>query len=69
VAARGETNEAKRKQMYADMQVMVHEGCGVGIPMFNSTLDGHSVKLKGYGTHPLGGLMGYMLAEQVWLDA
>ena len=26
VAARGETDEAKRKQMYADMQVLVHEG-------------------------------------------
>ena len=68
-AARGETNEAKRKQMYADMQVMVHEGCGVGIPMFIHSLDGLSNKLKGYGSHPLAGLMGYTFAEHVWLDA
>ena len=36
-AARGETNEAKRKQMYADMQVLVHEQCGVGIPIRESS--------------------------------
>ena len=68
-AARGETDEAKRKQMYADMQVLVHEHCGIGIPQFNSSLDGHNTKLKGLTPHPLGGLMGYMFAEHVWLDA
>jgi peptide/nickel transport system substrate-binding protein len=67
--ARGETNDAKRRQMYADMQVMVHEGCGVGIPIFNHSLDGFTSKLKGYTTHPIAGLMGYMFAENVWLDA
>ncbi|WP_044870117.1 ABC transporter substrate-binding protein [Pseudomonas sp. LFM046] len=69
LAARGETDEAKRKQMYADMQVLVHEHCGIGIPQFNSSLDGHNAKLKGLSPHPLGGLMGYMFAERVWLDA
>lgn len=69
VAARGETDDAKRKQMYADMQVLVHEHCGIGISQFNSSLDGHNTKLKGLTPHPLGGLMGYMFAEHVWLDA
>ena len=68
-AARGEMNDAKRKQMYADMQVLVHENCGVGIPIFNHSLDGFTSKLKGYGAHPLAGLMGYMFAEHVWLDS
>jgi peptide/nickel transport system substrate-binding protein len=67
--ARGETNEAKRKQMYADMQVLVHDQCGVGIPVFNHSLDGFTNKLKGYRAHPLAGLMGYAFAEHVWLDA
>ena len=40
VAARGEIDVAKRKQMYADMQVMIHERSGIGIPMFISSLDG-----------------------------
>jgi peptide/nickel transport system substrate-binding protein len=68
-AARGETNEAKRKQMYADMQVLVHEQGGIGIPMFNNSLDAFTNKLKGYSSHPIAGLMGYTFAENVWLDA
>ena len=69
LAARGETDDAKRKQMYGEMQMLVHEHCGVGIPQFSSSLDGHNAKLKGLAPHPLGGLMGYMFAENVWLDA
>lgn len=69
LAARAETDETKRKQMYADMQVLVHEHCGIGIPQFNASLDGHTARLKGYGGHPIGGLMGYMYAEHVWLEA
>jgi peptide/nickel transport system substrate-binding protein len=67
--ARGETDEDKRKQMYADMQVLVHDRCGVGIPIFNHSLDGFTDKLKGYASHPLGGLMGFSFAEQVWLES
>ena len=69
VAARGETDLAKRTKMYADMQVMVHEQGGIGIPLFLSNIDGHSKKLKGLSPIPLGGLMGYSFAEHVWLDA
>ena len=69
LAARIETDEAKRKQMYADMQTMVHEGSGLGIPLFLNLLDGHTSKLKGLGSIPLGSLMGYSFAENVWLDA
>ncbi|WP_434033828.1 ABC transporter substrate-binding protein [Cupriavidus sp. a3] len=69
VAARGETDVAKRKQMYADMQTMVHEDAGIGIPLFLASIDAHTTKLKGLSPIPLGGLMGYMFAENVWIDA
>ncbi|MBI3154183.1 MAG: ABC transporter substrate-binding protein [Burkholderiales bacterium] len=69
VAARGETDQAKRAQMYADMQVMIHKEGGIGIPMFISSLDGHNGKLKGLSPIPLGGMMGASFAEHVWLDA
>ncbi len=69
VAARGETDEAKRKQMYADMQVLVHDHCGIGISQFNTILDAHNAKVHGYGAHPLGGFMGGMFSEHVWLEA
>lgn len=69
LAARAETELAKRKQMYADMQVMIHNESGIGIPMFLSMLDGLNAKIKGLKPIPLGGLMGYDFAENVWLDA
>jgi peptide/nickel transport system substrate-binding protein len=68
VAARGEPDTAKRAQMYADMQVMIHEGSGIGIPFFMSNIDGHNKRLKGLTPIPLGGMMGYTFAEHVWLD-
>jgi peptide/nickel transport system substrate-binding protein len=69
LAARAETDLAKRKKMYADMQVLVHEHGGIGIPLFLANIDGHSKKLKGLSPIPLGGLMGYAFAEHVWLEA
>jgi len=69
LAARAETDTAKRSQMYADMQTMIHEDAGIGIPLFLASIDGHSSKLKGLSPIPLGGLMGYSFAEHVWLDA
>ncbi|WP_434557546.1 ABC transporter substrate-binding protein [Pseudomonas sp. Z5-35] len=69
VQARGETDEAKRGKMYADMQTLVHDHSGIGIPVFISNIDGVDQRIKGYGTNPLGGFMGYMFSEQVWLDA
>ncbi|GLU31167.1 ABC transporter substrate-binding protein [Trinickia caryophylli] len=69
VAARSEPDDAKRKKIYGDMQVLVHETGGVGIPMFLSSLDGHTTKLKGLGSIPLAGLMGFAFSEHVWLDA
>jgi peptide/nickel transport system substrate-binding protein len=69
VAARGEANEARRKQMYGDMQVMVHEAGGVAIPVFIGSIDGFDARLKGLQSIPTGGMMGYTFAEHVWLEA
>ncbi|MCO4892710.1 ABC transporter substrate-binding protein [Cupriavidus sp. WGtm5] len=69
LAARAETDNGKRSQMYADMQTMIQEEAGIGIPLFLASIDAHTTKLKGLSPIPLGGLMGYMFAEHVWLDA
>jgi peptide/nickel transport system substrate-binding protein len=69
LAARAETDLAKRKQQYADLQTMIHEEAGIGIPLFLASLDGHTTKLKGLSPIPVGGMMGYNFAENVWLDA
>ena len=68
VAARGEADQARRKQMYGEMQALVHERCGIGLPVFISILDAHTAKLKGLKPIPTGGLMGYAYAENVWLE-
>jgi peptide/nickel transport system substrate-binding protein len=69
VVSRGERDESRRKQMYADMQTLINQHSGVAVPMFASTIDGVAKKLKGYHAIPVGGFMGYMFAEHVWLDA
>jgi peptide/nickel transport system substrate-binding protein len=69
VAARGEPDDTKRKKIYGDMQVLVHEQGGIGIPMFLSSLDAHTTKLQGLGSIPLAGLMGFQFSEHVWLTA
>lgn len=69
VLARAETQEEKRKQLYADMQVLVHEKCGIGVPVFITSLEACSTRIKGVASHPLGSFMGYTFGERVWLAA
>jgi peptide/nickel transport system substrate-binding protein len=68
-SARAETDDAKRRQMYYDMQHIVHDEAGIAIPVFISMLDAHASRLKGLRPIPTGGVMGYNFAENVWLDA
>lgn len=66
--ARAETDTNKRREMYGEMQRLVHEGSGVCIPAFASFLDAHVSNLKGLQPIPTGGMMGYNFAESIWLD-
>ncbi|ABE36597.1 bacterial extracellular solute-binding s, 5 Middle family protein [Paraburkholderia xenovorans LB400] len=68
-AARSETDDAKRKQMYGDMQVLVSEHGGIGIPTFLSLLDANDKKLQGLAPVPTGAMMGFNFAEYVWWNA
>lgn len=68
LAARAELDHAKRKQMYHDMQLMVHDNCGEIVPMFNNTIDGGSSKVKGFVQRPTLQLAGYQAPGMVWLE-
>jgi peptide/nickel transport system substrate-binding protein len=68
VAARGETDEARRKSLYGEMQHLVHDQAGIGIPLFISSIDAYSPRLKGLRPMPQGGLMGFDFAAHVWLE-
>ncbi len=69
VEARGLLDQAKRKAIYDEMQVMISEEAGTVIPVFLSNVDALSANLKGLEANPLGGQMGFAFAEYVWLDA
>ncbi|WP_247783977.1 ABC transporter substrate-binding protein [Bradyrhizobium sp. 170] len=66
--ARAETDDAKRRPMYAEMQRLIHEGSGVCLPVFAIVLDAHSNRLKGLRSIPAGNLMGFNFAEHIWLE-
>jgi peptide/nickel transport system substrate-binding protein len=61
--ARGELDTTKRKQMYHDLQVMVHEDGGEVIPMFNNMLFGARQEVAGLVETPV--LTGLRCAEQL----
>ena len=67
--ARGMLDDAKRKEIYGEMQAMVSNEAGTVIPVFMSNVDAISPKLQGLEANPLGGMMGYAFAEYVWLQA
>jgi peptide/nickel transport system substrate-binding protein len=69
VEARGLLDQAKRKEIYNQMQVMIAEDAGTIIPAYISNVDAISSKVKGLDANPLGGMMGYALAEYIWLEA
>jgi peptide/nickel transport system substrate-binding protein len=69
VEARGLLDQAKRKEIYDTMQVMVSDEAGTIIPAYISNVDALSSKVKGLEPNPLGGMMGYAMAEYLWLEA
>jgi len=69
VEARATIDPARRKAIYGEMQWIIHQHGGLGIPVFISLLDGYDRRLRGLFPIPLGGFMGYTFAEYVWWDA
>jgi peptide/nickel transport system substrate-binding protein len=69
VQARGETDETKRKAMYSEMQEIISDQGSILIPNFLSFYDAHSAKVGGLTPIPLGALMGFRFAENVWLES
>jgi peptide/nickel transport system substrate-binding protein len=67
--ARSELDEAKRKDMYRTMAMMVRDEGGLILPMFNDFVNASTKQVKGY-VHDIGNDMsnGYV-ATRVWLDA
>lgn len=69
VEARALLDENRRREIYWELQRMIHDDGGVMIPMFGDYLDGVSNQVKGVSPHPMFNLMGARMAEKVWLEA
>jgi len=67
VAARGELDMAKRKQMYEDMQLMINEDGGALISMFYDYVDAGRANVGGYEPGNFA-LSGCRAAERCWLS-
>jgi len=65
-ASKIETDFAKRKQIFWDMQELTHDDGGVIIPAFRSDLELYSRKLRGIEPTAFGRLAGFRLAERGW---
>jgi peptide/nickel transport system substrate-binding protein len=64
VAARAELDPAKRKEMYRELQLMIHDDGGAIIPMFNNYIFGHRKEVAGMVESPV--LPGLRAAEQLY---
>ena len=69
LAARAETDFAKRKQMYHDLQVMIHEDGGACIPFFINNLYAARANVKGLFPSGAFSISGTRAAERAWLES
>ncbi|GBR46308.1 ABC transporter substrate-binding protein [Neokomagataea thailandica] len=60
-------NDARKRQIYWDMQELIASGSGVCIPNFTTSLDAYAPHVCGLRPSQAGQLMGYDFARSVWL--
>lgn len=68
-AARSELDEAKRRQIYADMGSMVSNEGGVIVPMFNDFIDATGPQVGGWVVDGNQEMMGGYALSKCWLNA
>jgi len=66
--ARGELDLARKKQIWCELQRIVHEDGGCMVSCFVDYLDARSSKVQGFKAHPMGGLSDYLNGEKIWLE-
>jgi peptide/nickel transport system substrate-binding protein len=69
IAARGETDPAKRKAMYSECAMIVRDTGGLILPMFNDWVEGRRAEVGGWIANPAGTLMNGRALLQCWLTA
>ncbi len=67
IAARGELDQAKRKEDYSRIAHIVRDEGGLICPMFNDFVDGIRDEIKGWYSDPNSELMNYRAPVRCWL--
>lgn len=67
--ARGMLDADKRRQIYWDLQKMIHDDGGNIVPMFAEFVDCRRTFIKGLTPSPVFELSGLRAAERCWIDA
>lgn len=68
IAARAELDEAKRQQMYCDMQHMLNDDGGFVNAVFQNRLEASGSNVRGFEPHSVGDLGGFFsTGRNIWL--
>lgn len=67
--ARATLELEKRKEIYGEVQTIIHGESGHVIPAFADYLDGISNRVKGLEPVPVGNIGGFNFANKIWLDS
>ena len=63
----GELDQAKRKQIFHDMALMVRDDGGLILPMFNDFIDAISTQVQGFVRDRAGEMSNGYASQRVWL--
>ena len=66
VQARGELDQAKRKEMYCEMQRLLHDDGGVGMLGFYDLIDSRRDNVMGFDPHPAGYNRNAFFSSEIW---
>jgi peptide/nickel transport system substrate-binding protein len=67
LSARGETDTAKRTDIYAQIATIIHDDGGVICPMFNDFIDAHTDVIAGFEKDPNYEMMGGWASAKTWM--
>ena len=68
IEARGELDQARRKEMYCEMQRMLHDDGGVGMLGFYDYIDARRDNVMGFEPHPAGIARNAMFSTELWMQ-
>ena len=67
--ARATLDQARRKELYNEIQKKIHNSGAIVLPCFLNYVDGVSKKVQGLTPIPVGNLGGFNFTDRIWLES